>query len=133
MAGKSIPSFAGTGRRKHAVARVRLKPGTGKIEVNGKEADSYFSRETLSIMIRMPLQVTEQTGKLDITAKCEGGGPAAQAGALRHGIARALISLDPENRSPLAKAGLLTRDPREVERKKYGQSGARRRFQFSKR
>jgi small subunit ribosomal protein S9 len=133
MAGKSIPSFAGTGRRKTAVARVRLKPGTGKIMVNGKEADAYFTRETLSIMIRMPLQVTDQMGKLDITAKCEGGGPAAQAGALRHGIARALISLDAENRPSLAKAGLLTRDPREVERKKYGQSGARRRFQFSKR
>jgi small subunit ribosomal protein S9 len=133
MVGKSIPSFAGTGHRKSAIARVRLKPGTGKIMVNGQEADSYFSRETLSIIIRMPLQVTDQMGKLDITAKCQGGGTAAQAGALRHGIARALISLDAENRSPLAKAGLLTRDPREVERKKYGQSGARRRFQFSKR
>jgi small subunit ribosomal protein S9 len=133
MAGKITPSFQGTGRRKTAIARVRLKPGTGKITVNGKDADAYFTRETLSIMIRTPLQVADQLTKLDVAAKCEGGGPAAQAGALRHGIARALIALDPENRPPLAKAGLLTRDPREVERKKYGQSGARKRFQFSKR
>jgi small subunit ribosomal protein S9 len=133
MAGKTIPNFTGTGRRKTAIARVRLKPGTGAIVVNGKEADKYFGRETLSILIRMPLLATDQLGKLDVSANLKGGGPAAQAGALRHGISRALIALDAENRPCLAKAGFLTRDPREVERKKYGQAGARKRFQFSKR
>jgi small subunit ribosomal protein S9 len=108
-------------------------PGTGKITVNGQDADKYFARETSSIIIRMPLEVTGTKDKVDIIAKCEGGGIAGQAGALRHGIARALVQMDPEMRSPLAKAGLMTRDPRMVERKKYGQPGARKRFQFSKR
>ena len=128
----SNATFA-AGSRKTSVARVRLFPGTGKITVNGKEADKYFGRETLSIIIRMPLAATDNLAKLDVVAKCEGGGTAAQAGALRHGIARALAKLDPNSRPPLAKAGLLTRDPRMVERKKYGRSGARKRFQFSKR
>jgi small subunit ribosomal protein S9 len=123
----------GTGRRKNALARVRVMPGTGKITVNGQDADKYFARETSSIIIRMPLEVTGTKDKVDIIAKCEGGGIAGQAGALRHGIARALVQMDPEMRSPLAKAGLMTRDPRMVERKKYGQPGARKRFQFSKR
>jgi small subunit ribosomal protein S9 len=123
----------GTGRRKNSVARVRVIPGTGKITVNGQEADKYFARETSSIIIRMPLEITGQKDKVDIIAKCHGGGISGQAGALRHGIARALVAMDPDNRTSLAKAGMMTRDPRMVERKKYGQPGARKRFQFSKR
>jgi small subunit ribosomal protein S9 len=133
MAGKTANVFSAAGSRKTSVARVRLMPGSGKIMVNGQEADKYFSRETLSIMIRMPLVSTDNLSKVDVLAKCEGGGIASQAGALRHGIARALAKMDPNNRPPLAKAGLMTRDPRMVERKKYGRSGARKRFQFSKR
>jgi small subunit ribosomal protein S9 len=123
----------GTGRRKNSLARVRVMPGTGKITVNGQDADKYFARETSSILIRVPLEVTGTKDKIDVIAKCEGGGIAGQAGALRHGIARALVDMDPSNRTALAKAGLMTRDPRMVERKKYGQPGARKRFQFSKR
>lgn len=130
---KAATQFGAAGSRKTSVARVRIMPGTGKITVNGKDADKYFSRETLSIIIRMPMVTTDTLTKIDILAKCEGGGSASQAGALRHGIAKALVKMDPENRSPLAKAGLMTRDPRMVERKKYGRSGARKRFQFSKR
>ncbi len=134
MSAKSAtPQFAGTGRRKRAIARVLLSPGTGKIMVNEQDADKYFSREVLSILIRMPLLATGQSDKVDVKAECYGGGVSAQAGALRHGISRALVSMDPDNRPPLAKAGLMTRDPRMVERKKYGRAGARKRFQFSKR
>jgi small subunit ribosomal protein S9 len=130
---KAATQFGAAGSRKTSVARVRVMPGTGKITVNGKDADKYFSRETLSIIIRMPLVTTDNLTKIDVIAKCEGGGSASQAGALRHGIAQALAKMDPDNRPPLAKAGLMTRDPRMVERKKYGRSGARKRFQFSKR
>jgi small subunit ribosomal protein S9 len=136
MATVSTPTpvkFITVGRRKTSVARVIISEGTGKIEVNGFNADEYFGRETAGLIIRMPLEAIGAKDKVDIKAKCSGGGKAGQAGALRLGIARALVKLDPENRIPLAKAGLMTRDPRMVERKKYGRSGARKRFQFSKR
>lgn len=129
----AITRYIAVGRRKTSVARVTLTPGTGTIKVNGMDADKYFTRDTSSIYIRMPLVTVDAKEKVDISARCNGGGKSGQAGALRMGIARALCKLDPDNRPPLAKAGLLTRDPRMVERKKYGQSGARKRFQFSKR
>jgi len=122
-----------TGRRKEATARVWLKPGKGEMIVNGRALDDYFGRETSKMVIHQPLQVLEQMGKLDVTVNVVGGGLSGQAGAIRHGLARALCILNPEFRAPLKKAGFLTRDPRVVERKKYGQPGARRRFQFSKR
>ncbi len=125
--------YMAIGRRKTSVARVVITPGTGAITVNGMEADKYFARPTASILIRMPLVATDSSSKVDVKVNCTGGGKSGQAGALRMGLARALCKLDPDNRPPLAKAGLLTRDPRMVERKKYGQSGARKRFQFSKR
>ena len=121
------------GRRKEASARVRLTPGTGVITVNGKPLNEYMARETLVMMAEQPFQIIECEGKFDVRARCTGGGLAGQAGALRLGIARALVETDEKYRSPLRKAGLLTRDAREVERKKYGQPGARKRFQFSKR
>jgi small subunit ribosomal protein S9 len=122
-----------TGRRKEATARVWLKPGEGKIVVNGRTMDDYFGRETSKMVIHQPLQLVEQMGKMDITINVVGGGLSGQAGAIRHGISRALIIFNPELRPALKKAGFLTRDSRVVERKKYGQPGARRRFQFSKR
>src|SRR4051794_30660420 len=122
-----------TGRRKESTARVWLKPGTGDVVVNGRNYNAYFGRETSKMVIRQPLEVVEQLGKVDITVNVVGGGLSGQAGAIRHGIARALCSLNPDYRPPLKKAGFLTRDARAVERKKYGQPGARRRFQFSKR
>ncbi len=125
--------YSATGRRKRSVARVALIPGTGKISVNERDVDSYFPRETLRMIIRQPLQITGVIGKYDIVANVHGGGPSGQAGALRHGIARALVNVDTDLKPKLKKEGLLTRDPREVERKKYGQKGARSRFQFSKR
>ncbi len=121
------------GRRKNARARVRLKPGTGQIIVNGKPVDQYLSRETLVMLATQPFEATETVGKYDVRALCDGGGLSGQAGALRLGIARALAAYNPDWRLSLRRAGLLTRDPREVERKKYGRAGARRRFQFSKR
>ena len=129
------PSFiiTATGKRKTSVARVRLKPGTGMIRVNGRNMDEYFPREALQIVIRGPFDKTETLGRYDIEANIDGGGTSGQAGALRHGIARALCAFDLEMRKKLKKAGLLTRDARCKERKKYGQKGARRRFQFSKR
>lgn len=133
MSATQVQRFMAIGRRKTAVARVVISPGSGAIQVNGLDADKYFSRPTASILIRMPLIAVDAQAKVDIKARCNGGGKNGQAGALRMGIARALCKLDPDNRPPLAKAGLLTRDPRMVERKKYGQSGARKRFQFSKR
>ena len=136
MATLSTPApqrYLAVGRRKNAIARVVLSSGSGAIQVNGHDADKYFGRETSSILIRMPLVAVGAGEKVDIRARCLGGGKSGQAGALRMGIARALVKFDPENRMALAKAGLLTRDPRMVERKKYGQSGARKRFQFSKR
>ncbi len=125
--------YSSTGRRKTSSARVVLKPGAGQIIVNDKPLDKYFSRDTLKMMIRQPLELTTTIGKYDIVAKVEGGGMAGQAGAIRHGIARALVQLDSDLRGKLKKEGFLTRDPRVKERKKYGQKAARKRFQFSKR
>jgi small subunit ribosomal protein S9 len=125
--------FYATGRRKEAVARVWLKPGTGVVMVNGRPLDEYFGRETSKMVIAQPLQLLEQVGKVDMTVNVVGGGLSGQAGAIRHGLSRALCIWNPEFRPPLKKAGFLTRDARAVERKKYGQPGARRRFQFSKR
>lgn len=121
------------GRRKAATARVRLQPGTGKIIVNGQPIDKYMAREILVMIATQPFEVTGNVGKYDIRARCQGGGLSGQAGALRLGIARALVKVDDNARATLRRAGLLTRDAREVERKKYGQPGARKRFQFSKR
>jgi small subunit ribosomal protein S9 len=121
------------GRRKNARARVRLSPGTGQVVVNGRQLDDYLAREVLVMVAKKPFSVTETEEKFDIRARCDGGGLSGQAGALRLGIARALAKYDEKFHSPLRKAGLLTRDAREVERKKYGQPGARKRFQFSKR
>ena len=125
--------YYATGRRKTAAARVYLRPGTGKVEVNKKSFDDYFPNEALKMVIRQPLVMTETADKFDIYVRVSGGGPTGQAGALRHGIARALVVYNPELRPKLKQAGFLTRDSREVERKKYGQPGARKRFQFSKR
>lgn len=122
-----------TGRRKRAVAQVRLRPGTGQVTVNGRDGDEYFKRPTSMLIVRQPFEVTGQADKWDVTARLTGGGPSGQAGALRHGIARCLVQTNPDLRQPLRKAGLLTRDPRQVERQKPGQPGARKKFQFSKR
>jgi len=121
------------GRRKSARARVRMKPGTGRILINGKPIDEYLARETLVMVATQPFELGGGVDKFDVRARCEGGGLAGQAGALRLGIARALLKMDEELRVPLRKARMLTRDAREVERKKYGRPGARKRFQFSKR
>lgn len=121
------------GRRKRARARVRIKPGSGKFIVNGVPIEEYLARETLVQMARRPFDVTNTTGRFDIRARCDGGGLAGQAGALRLGLARALLEENENYRAALRGEGLLTRDAREVERKKYGQPGARKRFQFSKR
>jgi small subunit ribosomal protein S9 len=123
----------GTGRRKSATARVFIKPGTGEILVNKRKFEEYFQNETHRMVIRQPLHLTDSAGKFDILVNVNGGGPAGQAGAVRHGITRALIEMNPELRTRLKKAGFVTRDPRAKERKKYGQKGARARFQFSKR
>ena len=123
----------GTGRRKRSVARVYLKPGSGGIEVNGMPSRDYFKRDVLQMIIEQPLRATNTLERYDIKANIYGGGLSGQAGALRHGIARALAGLDPKHQSPLRQGGFLTRDPRRRERKKYGQRGARARFQFSKR
>jgi small subunit ribosomal protein S9 len=125
--------YYGTGRRKEAVARVYLKPGSGEIKVNDHPFDEYFPNKVLKMIIRQPLALTETTDKFDIGVQVDGGGPAGQAGAIRHGISRALIVFNAELRPRLKKEGLLTRDSRVKERKKYGQRGARARFQFSKR
>ena len=127
------PYFYGTGRRKSSVARVRLYPGTGVITVNGRDIDDYFGLETLKLIINQPLDVTNNIGTFDIVANVNGGGFSGQAGAIRHGIARALLLADETFRAPLKAAGLLTRDPRMKERKKYGLKAARRAPQFSKR
>jgi small subunit ribosomal protein S9 len=121
------------GRRKSSVARVHVASGSGKIIVNSKPVDTYFPRETLRMIIRQPIELIGATGKHDITAKVDGGGLTGQAGAVRLGIARAFVKMDADVKSKLKKEGFLTRDPREVERKKYGLKGARKRFQFSKR
>ncbi len=125
--------YYGTGRRKTSTARVYLRPGTGNITVNKREFGSYFPNEALQMIIRQPLHLTETAGKFDILVNVDGGGTAGQAGAVRHGITRALIEYNADLRPTLKKAGLITRDPRQKERKKYGQKGARARFQFSKR
>jgi small subunit ribosomal protein S9 len=125
--------YYGTGRRKTSVARVYLRPGSGDIKVNRRNFETYFPNETLQMIIRQPLKLTETVGKFDILVNVDGGGSAGQAGAVRHGITRALLDYNPDFRSSLKKAGLVTRDPRKKERKKYGQKGARKRFQFSKR
>lgn len=123
----------GTGRRKSATARVFLRPGSGKINVNKRDFDDYFPSDLLKMIIRQPLTLTETQDKFDIYVTVSGGGPAGQAGAIRHGISRALVEFNGELRGKLKQAGFLTRDPREKERQKPGLSGARRRFQFSKR
>jgi len=122
-----------TGRRKTSVSRVRIRPGKGEVIVNGRKAEEYFVRPVLRLIFNQPLEHLEMIGKFDIIANCDGGGHAGQAGALRHGIARALIKFDPELRPTLKKGGFLTRDARKKERKKYGLHGARRGTQFSKR
>ena len=128
------PYHYGTGRRKSSVARVHLFPGgTGSITINGRDIDEYFGLDTLKMVVRQPLEATGNTGKMDIVATVSGGGVSGQAGALRHGIARALLEMDPEFRPALKAAGFLTRDPRMKERKKYGLKAARRAPQFSKR
>ena len=127
------PYFYGTGRRKSSVARVRLVPGTGKITINGRDIDNYFGLETLKLIVNQPFGVTHTTGKFDIICLVSGGGISGQAGAIRHGVARALIKSDEALRPALKKAGFLTRDPRMKERKKYGLKAARRAPQFSKR
>jgi small subunit ribosomal protein S9 len=125
--------YYGTGRRKTSTARVYLRPGTGDIRVNKREFNAYFPNEALQMIIRQPLNLTETTGKFDIFVNVDGGGSAGQAGAVRHGITRALLEYNADLRTTLKRAGLVTRDPRKKERKKYGQKGARKRFQFSKR
>ena len=128
------PYMYGTGRRKSSVARVRVYPnGTGNITINGRDIEEYFGLDTLKMVVRQPLNTTETLGKVDIIATVEGGGVSGQAGALRHGISRALLLVNPEFRPLLKKAGFLTRDPRMKERKKYGLKAARRAPQFSKR
>ena len=127
------PYFYGTGRRKKSVARVRLYPGTGAITINGKNIDEYFGLETLNLIVNQPFGVTATEGKFDIVANVKGGGLSGQAGAIRHGISRALVNADAENKPLLKKNGFLTRDPRMKERKKYGLKAARRAPQFSKR
>ena len=125
--------YYGTGRRKTSTARVYLRPGGGDVKVNNKTFEQYFPNETLRMIIRQPLQLTDMANKFDILVNVDGGGPAGQAGAIRHGITRALMEFNADLRRPLKQAGLVTRDPRIKERKKYGQKGARKRFQFSKR
>ncbi len=128
-----MEQYYGTGRRKRSVARVFLRPGSGKIVVNKKELSDYFSRDIYSTIVKQPLEVTEQLDSFDIYATVKGGGTTGQAGALQHGLSRALVNFSENLRPSLRKAGFLTRDAREVERKKYGMKGARARFQFSKR
>lgn len=130
---KNIEVYLGTGRRKSSVARVRLVPGNGKITINKRDIDDYFGLETLKAIVRQPLVLTKLDGKFDVLVNVYGGGVSGQAGAIRHGITRALINFDAELKSDLKKAGFVTRDPRMMERKKYGLKAARRAPQFSKR
>jgi len=123
----------GTGKRKNAIARVFLAPGEGTVTINGREFDNYFPRETLRMIVRQPFDVLELRGKFDVTATVCGGGTSSQAEAIRHGISRALLNVDSEHRAPPKRAGFLTRDARRKERKKPGQPGARKKFQYSKR
>ena len=126
-------SYYGTGRRKTSVARVRLVPGEGNVVINGRHIDEYFGIKTLDLIVKQPLNLTETADKYDVIANVQGGGPSGQAGAIRHGISRALLELYAELRPALKKAGFLTRDPREKERRKYGLKKARKASQFSKR
>lgn len=126
-------SYYGTGKRKSSVARVWLKPGAGSITINKKTLDEYFGRETSKMVVRQSLELTENLGKFDVFVTVQGGGDSGQAGAIRHGITKALLGLDPDLRPSLKKAGFITRDSRVKERKKYGRKAARARFQFSKR
>lgn len=129
----AVDQVIGTGRRKTSVARVYLRPGTGTITINGRDAADYFETKTHLYVVKQPLAVTDSETKFDILISVAGGGKSGQAGAVRHGIARALVKEDETNLRPLRASGFLTRDPRMVERKKYGQPGARKKFQFSKR
>lgn len=129
----ALVQYYGTGRRKTSVARVRLVPGDGNIVINGRELSEYFGRKTLELIVKQPLNLTNTLAQYNVVAKVEGGGPSGQAGAIRHGIARALLRVDGELRLGLKKAGFLTRDPREKERRKYGLKKARKASQFSKR
>ena len=129
----ALVSYYGTGRRKTSVARVRLVPGEGKVTINGRDMAEYFGLKTLELIVRQPLNLTETVDKYDVIAQVEGGGASGQAGAIRHGISRALLEADADYRPALKSAGFLTRDPRMKERKKYGLKGARRAPQFSKR
>ena len=129
----AVVTYSATGRRKSSVARVRLVPGEGKIVINGRELTNYFGLKTLELIVNQPLEITETKGKYDVLVTVIGGGISGQAGAIRHGIARALLDVDAEYRPALKKAGFLTRDPREKERRKYGLKKARKASQFSKR
>lgn len=129
----ALVTYYGTGRRKTSVARVRLVPGEGSIKINGRDMSEYFGLKTLELIVKQPLVLTETEGKYDVIARVEGGGASGQAGAVRHGISRALLLVDGELRKSLKKAGFLTRDPREKERRKYGLKKARKASQFSKR
>ena len=129
----AVAQYYGTGRRKSSVARVRLVPGTGKITVNKRELNEYFGRQTLELIVKQPLVLTNTLEQYDVVATVAGGGPSGQAGAIRHGVSRALLEIDGELRQGLKKAGFLTRDPRMKERKKYGLKKARKASQFSKR
>ncbi len=126
-------SFYGTGKRKSSIARVRLKPGSGKIVINKKDLDDYFGRETSKMVVKQPLEITDNVDKFDIFVTVSGGGDSGQAGAIKHGITKALLEVDNALRGTLKKAGFITRDSRIKERKKYGKAAARRSFQFSKR
>ena len=125
--------IAATGKRKEAAARVRITEGAGKITVNGREVDEYFRRPVLTMLVRQPLELVDMADRIDIVAFVKGGGLSGQAGAIRHGLARALVEMDATLRTPLKRAGFMTRDSRAKERKKYGQPGARKKFQYSKR
>jgi small subunit ribosomal protein S9 len=133
MSAASVSRFYATGKRKNSIARVWMMPGSGKITINDRTSDQYFGRDVLKMIIRQPFEVTGTVDKYDVLATVVGGGSSGQAGAIRHGISKALLAVDTEAKGKLRKEGLLTRDPRKKERKKYGQKGARARFQFSKR
>jgi small subunit ribosomal protein S9 len=133
MSAAAVSRFYATGKRKNSIARVWMMPGSGKITINDRTSDQYFGRDVLKMIIRQPFEVTGTIDKFDVLVNVLGGGNSGQAGAIRHGISKALLAVDAESRGKLRKEGLLTRDPRAKERKKYGQKGARARFQFSKR
>lgn len=133
MSAATVSRFYATGKRKNSIARVWLMPGNGKVTINDRTMDQYFGRAVLKMIIRQPFEITGTVDKFDVLVSVLGGGNSGQAGAIRHGISKALLSMDAESRGKLRKEGLLTRDPRAKERKKYGQKGARARFQFSKR